>query len=664
MLKLARRELLKIIGALGLSMTIGPFRADATDEALSPGGDRLSSTGDNRTQGLIVLGMDGLDPGICKEMMAAGELPAFSKMAETGIFSEMATSAPPQSPVAWSSMATSMNPGQHGLYDFLTCNKDTYLIELGVLKRNQRNLLGLGSSMFLPVREGVGFWEIIARSNLPSTTLRWPVTFPPQAEKSRLLSGLGVPDILGGLGRYSFYSDSKDLLGEGAKGNVKLLSFKNGKAVSEVIGPKVAKLTGESNATAPLEIEIIQDKNSVRLTLDGDSDTIEIGSNSKWFRPKFSVGLLSSARGICKFYLGGINPLRLHMTPVEVDPKSPVFPISAPEDFSGKLAEEWGLFHTLGMPEDTNAVIEDHLDEEGFLKQCDEIISSQEKIFFGELESFEKGLLANVFFSSDRIQHIFWVTRDPKHPAYSEEYTEKYDHVIPELYKRMDGIVGKTLEIAKKKGCEVIVCSDHGFTSFRHGLHVNSWLAKEGFMALKVPPSDSDESGDPLFQNVDWSGTKAYFFGFNQIFLNLKGREAKGIVTKEQAGDLLAKIKEGLLGLRDGNGTPVVSEVFLGKDIYSGSKIDMAPDLVIGFHPGFRASWQSALGAAPGGDILAPNLKKWTGDHLIDPAAVPGSLFCTLPLKPDSPTILDIAPTALSILGVSAPEHFEGKSLL
>ncbi len=167
----------------------------------------------------------------------------------------------------------------------------------------------------------------------------------------------------------------------------------------------------------------------------------------------------------------------------------------------------------------------------------------------------------------------------------------------------------------------------------------------------------------PLFQNVDWSGTKAYFFGFNQIFLNMKGREGKGIVDPKEASAVLNHIRSGLLALRDDSGTPLVSTVFLGKDLYTGEMIDAAPDLVIGFHPGFRASWQSALGAAPGGPFLEPNLKKWTGDHLIDPAAVPGSLFSTIPLKPGA-TIMDVAPTVLALLGLDIPKHMEGKSLV
>lgn len=663
--KPARREFLEWLSRLSLTMAGAGLLGSCPASPAFAHKEATRVTNQRRkTRGVIVLGMDGLDPKICRSMMKAGDLPAFAKLANRGSFSAWATANPPQSPVAWSSMGTSTNPGQHGIYDFLARNKDNYLLELAILKFNPRNILGTGSSMFLPVRKGRGFWEEVAENGANATVLRWPITFPPQESQARLLSGLGVPDIMGGLGRYSFFSDSEQLLGTGGKGNVKLVTFNGNIAATEVMGPKFSSFGRKVTATLPLKIRINSDQGSVSLTLAGDSDTVKVGSFSKWFRPKFSQGFISSARGICKFYVGGINPLRLHVSPIEVDPQEPVYPISNPDGYASELALKSGLFHTLGMPEDTNAVGENHMDEKGFLTQCDEIISSHEKQFFGELDAFDSGLLANVFFTSDRIQHIFWVTRDPDHPGYSEKYAKEFGHVIPDLYKRMDGILANTLLKAKKTNSEIIVCSDHGFCSFRYGLHVNSWLAQEGFMALKSPPSPADNDGGPLFQNVDWSRTKAYFFGFNQIFLNLAGREGKGSVSSDDALRVMDNIKHALLALRDNRGVPVVSNVFAGRDIYHGMLADDAPDLVIGFHPGFRASWQSALGGAPGGPILVPNLKKWSGDHLVDPSAVPGSLFTSFGVEADKPSVLDLGPTVLSLLGIEIPKHWEGNALI
>jgi predicted AlkP superfamily phosphohydrolase/phosphomutase len=659
-----RREFLKALVRLGL----GTMLAHSLDSspavlAFSKKGSTDVRYSTNKTRGLIVLGMDGLDPRVCESMIKAHELPAFSRLAGEGTFSRLATTVPPQSPVAWSSMATSTNPDRHGIYDFLSRNPQNYLIELAILKFNPRNILGTGSSMFLPVRKGTAFWEEIAEHGIPATVLRWPLTFPPRESEAQVLAGLGVPDIAGGLGRYSFYSDSEKLLATGSKGNLKLVQFNKNKATTEVLGPKFSRLGRKVASTLSLELEVNSDQGKVVLNLDKDSDTISVGSFSKWFRLEFSQGFLSSVRGICRFYLGGLNPLRLYLTPLQVDPLEPIFPISTPAGLGKALAEEYGLFNTLGMPEDTNALVDDHLDEKGFLEQCDQIISEQEEMFFGQLDSFDGGLLASVFFSSDRIQHIFWATRDPKHPGYSTKYAKEFGSVIPDLYKRLDRIVERASKRAKESGSELLICSDHGFSSFRRGLHVNSWLAEAGFMGLKSKPLPGDTDGSPLFQNVDWSQTKAYSFGFNQIFLNIEGREGQGILGRSDVPEILDKIKRGLLGLQDNNGNQIVSRVFLANEIWPGIDNDQRPDLLIGYSPGYRTSWQTALGGAPGGPTVVDNLKKWSGDHLIDPAAVPGCLFTTFKHRFKNPSLLDIGPTTLSLLGVPIPEQFEGKAL-
>ncbi len=90
------------------------------------------------------------------------------------------------------------------------------------------------------------------------------------------------------------------------------------------------------------------------------------------------------------------------------------------------------------------------------------------------------------------------------------------------------------------------------------------------------------------------------------------------------------------------------------------------PDLFIGFNIGYRASWQTALGAAPEG-LIEDNLKKWSGDHLFDPALVPGVLFMNKKTSDNSPSIYDITPTILKTLGFTSDEikagDFDGKPL-
>ena len=88
-----------------------------------------------------------------------------------------------------------------------------------------------------------------------------------------------------------------------------------------------------------------------------------------------------------------------------------------------------------------------------------------------------------------------------------------------------------------------------------------------------------------------------------------------------------------------------------------------APDIVVGFNPGYRVSWQTAVGGFTK-DIITDNTKKWKGDHLVDPAFVPGILISNAHIEGDSATQQDIVPTVLTILGVEIPTALDGRSLL
>ena len=117
--ELNRRSFMNGMAALGTMGLLGLNGIKANAAQQLPTHQRKDSKMSN---GLILFGVDGLDPEICQTMMKAGDLPNLSRLASRGSFRPLGTSNPPQSPVAWASMATSLNPGRHGVYDFLTRN--------------------------------------------------------------------------------------------------------------------------------------------------------------------------------------------------------------------------------------------------------------------------------------------------------------------------------------------------------------------------------------------------------------------------------------------------------------------------------------------------------------------------------------------------------------
>lgn len=612
---------------------------------------------------VIILGMDGLDPKILSSMMENGELPNFSKLSETGSYSPMATSNPAQSPVAWASIATGNNPGYHGIFDFLGRRVSDYMPVLAITKPNPKNIFAKREAMFLPVMSGDSFWDHTSDNNVPSTVLKWPMTFQPKQNNARLYAGLGVPDIKGGLGKYAFYTTRNVPKTEEGLDKVIKVTRDGSKIKSYISGPNITKVMSRDAAKADLKINIT-DNSKADMTVNNKKLTLSCGEWSEWVEITFKLGMMKTVSGIVKFFLNAIEPdFELYMTAVQINPKDPAFVITSPDSYIKDLSDKLGYFYTLGMSEDTKAFEEGRIDEETFISMCDEIVDEQEQMLWQELDKLKEGLLAFAFFSTDRIQHMFWATRDPEHPLYDKEYADKYGHVIDDYYRKMDVILGKLLEKVDDNTM-LMVFSDHGFTTFRRSVHLNSWLVQNGFMKLTKEIASDDKEGGPLFQFVDWKNTRAFSLGFGSIYLNLEGREKNGIVkTGKEAEDVADKIISGLVQLKDPDtDQPSIKKVYKRDEIYSGNQSSDAPDLVVGFENGYRASWQTAIGGAPA-ILMEDNLKKWSGDHIVDPSLVPGILLTNFKPGKTEPSLMDIAPTVLSCFGMSSPD-MKGESLL
>jgi predicted AlkP superfamily phosphohydrolase/phosphomutase len=566
--------------------------------------------------------------------------------------------------VAWATFATGTNPGGHGIFDFVRRNPRNYLPEFGLNRYEQKNV-------FLPpravnLRRGTPVWDVLKAAGLSATVLRCPCTYPPDAVRGRMLSGMGVPDLRGGLGTSAFYTssdtaakprESEHLLRPRALGE--------GTFATHLIGPRNPK-TGEDMR---MDMTLVVDTHARQVTLQSEGTPRELlirhGSWSEWLRVKFKLGLLQSMRGMVRFYLVHCEPeLALYASPVNFDPDAPLFPISSPPEYSAELGRRIGTYYTTGMVEDHTGLNNERISEDAFLAQCAIAWREREAMMLAELESFEAGLFYCLFDTPDRVQHMFWRFREIDHPANrgvtpSAEFTPAID----DCYRRCDAIVGKVMEFSDDETL-LIALSDHGFNSFRRGVHLNTWLYDHGFLALRDNARPGADAGD-LLRRVDWEKTRAYAVGLSGIYLNLQGREEKGIVAPEDAAAVRAAVSKGLTGLPDPapGGTASIRRVLPREETYHGPYLTEAPDLLVDFAPGYRISWSSSMGGVAEGHF-EDNSRKWSGDHIIDPEQVPGVLFMNRPFQTEKARLLDLAPTILAALGVSKYPAMEGDSLL
>jgi predicted AlkP superfamily phosphohydrolase/phosphomutase len=186
----------------------------------------------------------------------------------------------------------------------------------------------------------------------------------------------------------------------------------------------------------------------------------------------------------------------------------------------------------------------------------------------------------------------------------------------------------------------LVVLSDHGAAPFRTAVHLNALLRERGFLRATGPGGTSGE----LFKEVDWPRTRAYAAGFNAVYLNRAGREGRGVVGEAEAPGLLRELAAALESYTD----PESGERPIRKVYETAGAGADRPDLVVGYARGYRASWETALGKVPEA-VLAANTKKWSGDHCIDPAEVPG-VFLSSDAALDAAALQDVGPRLAAYL--------------
>lgn len=609
-----------------------------------------------RVTRVIFVGLDGLDPGLTEKYMAEGKLPNLTKLSESGGYSRLRTTFPSLSPVAWSTFATGVNPARHSIFDFLNRSLKTYVPELSSARVHKpKRVLRLGRFR-LPLspprvearRKSVPFWRLLGEHHIGSTIIRVPITFPPDRFRGRILSAMSTPDLRGTQGSFSFFSTRIETANYESGSRYPLIRAPSG-IEGFLEGPEDAVHDGRGPLRLPFRIAM--NGAGHVLDVDGQRYPLKTGEYTPWVRLKFRAAPGFVVHGIVRFLATETEPeFSLYATPVQIDPEKPALPISHPPYYAAYLAQLLGTYSTLGMAEDTWALNEGVIDETAFLNQAYLLLEERMSMFRNALEKTPRGVVACVFDTSDRIQHMFF-----RHLGENG----RYSGVIEDLYRRMDAVVGLAASRLDRDSV-LFVLSDHGFCSFRRSVDLNAWLWKNGYLALK----DGATNSGAYFKNVDWSRTRAYVVGLGGLYLNLKGREASGVVEPGAESDALKRdLIDRLSGLRDeALGAEAIRAVYAAQSVFKGPYLREAPDLIIGYNEGYRVSWNAAVGAVSA-SVFEDNNKAWSGDHAVDPLLVPGVLFCNRKIDSTDPGIEDLAPTALSLFGLAPPGWMEGKAL-
>jgi predicted AlkP superfamily phosphohydrolase/phosphomutase len=635
-----------------------------------------SRSGASRSAGkkVIVIGIDGMDPVLCERMMnerdARGRplLPNLARLRETGGFSRLGTSIPPQSPVAWANFINGAGPGSHGIFDFIhrhpeeQCSRPFYAAA--------ETVAGGGTMLR---RQGVPFWEHLDAAGVPTTFYDLPCNYPPSPSghgHHRCLCGMGTPDMLGSYGTYQYFADDgpeQTTTEPGGGGKRSRLVFEGETARAHIEGPENPFLDEPRQTEVEFLVHRDRQANAAMIEVEGRRILLRAGEWSPWTRltllsrPWHTLSrrytLSPTSTGICRFYLQQVSPhFRLYVSPVNFDPSNPATQISEPDSFVRDLSGQLGLFPTAGFQEDYQARKNGVFTDDEYIRQAGQVLDERLALLDVALQDYDDGLLYFYFSSSDLQSHILWWDSDDPQPARPEAGRARSNFAhIHRLYRRLDRVIGDLVNRYESQAT-ILVMSDHGFANFGRQFNLNTWLRQNEYLG----PADCSS----IMHDVDWSQTRAYGLGINGLYLNMKGRERDGVVEPREREQLLQELVSKLEEVRDedGTGERVIRNVYRADRVYAGSATALAPDLIVGYARGFRASWATCLGDLTE-QILLDNDMAWSADHCADALEVPGVLFSSRPLRKRGPALVDVAPSILAEFGLPTPTDMVGTNI-
>lgn len=572
----------------------------------------FAACGGHAEKKVVVLGVDGMDPAFVERHWS--DLPNLRRLRDRGSYSHLATTDPPQSPVAWSTFITGLDPDQHGIFDFVHRDPVTREPYLSTDKTvGPQFALPLGSyvlplsrSRVVSLRRGRAFWEYLSDRGIPVTVVRIPANYPTSAAGHEL-AGMGAPDVRGTQGTFTWFTDAPgETSHEVPGGVVRVVALQGSHAELKIPGPANPLRRDHAPTAALLRVDVDPDRSAARLETGGAVALLREGEWSGWLPAEFPlIPHVISTRAMFRVFAKQLHPrFELYVSPVNIDPLDPTLPISTPAGYARDVATTAGRWSTLGIPEDTAVLRQGFFDLPQFLSQTRLVLEDEQRLLDDSLRRFRGGFLFFYFSVVDQNSHILW---------------GRHEAELLDVYRAVDRSIGEV--ISREPSADIFVMSDHGFAAFDRAVNLNTFL-----ISRNLP---------------------AYAMGLNGLYL-----------TNGQAA---SEVRNELLAFRDpANARPVIASV--NHTHPSPQNRAIAPDFIVGYSPGYRASWQTTLGEAPP-ELVTSNDDAWIGDHCIDPQAVPAVLFSTRPIRFSHPRLQDLPVSLLALYGIDRPPQMTGQSI-
>lgn len=655
------------LGAAVYLPNLPRFHRAVRSQSVPSGGPHLRSGGSARK--VICIGMDGMDPKLLERFIAEGSMPTFKQLMQNGSYSKLRTTMPPQTPVAWSSFISGTDPGGHGIFDFIHRDPkkfEPYLSTSRSFDAKRKITVGdysipIGAGHVELMRRGPVLWSVLEEHGIPATVFQIPSNFPVVDGTSKTISGVGTPDLRGAYGAATLFVEEAFPHAERLSSQVKRVTPIEHVFSCPISGPKNSFRTDRKTSTAVMKVYRDPERPNVKIELGDHELVLKEGEWSEWTPLTFELlGQFATISGMVRIFVKHVHPhLRIYVSPINVDPMSPALPISSPPDYSRELSQAVGRFYTQGFPADTKSLSESVLSDEDYFSQAKIVLDENFAALDYQLKNFDEGFFFFYFSNLDQNTHMFWRTMDPSHPLYDPQASPAIKGAVKYFYNRMDEALRMVVDKVDSS-TTLIVLSDHGFVPFTREFNLSSWLVDQGYTAVN---SRRTMQQMKFFEQVDWLDTSAYALGLNGLYLNIAGRDRHGSVARHEVAKLKHEIIEKLQQAVDPRTDQrAVSAAYDAEKIFSPNYLAVAPDILVGYAPGYRISDEAAFGQFPE-EIFNERTDKWAADHCIYPDAVPGVLISNRSISAENPALWDLAPTILNEFGIEPPSSMTGKKI-
>jgi predicted AlkP superfamily phosphohydrolase/phosphomutase len=343
-----------------------------------------------------------------------------------------------------------------------------------------------------------------------------------------------------------------------------------------------------------------------------------------------------------------------------------------------------------------------------FLTEINEVEKDRTDASLYLIRKYDPQFVVHVATSTDRAQHTYWQFIDPARPAYDPQH--EFRDAIASTYVAADAELKRLWE-AMGEDTTVIVMSDHGGAPLRRVVLINEWLKSNGYLTTFEPQKFSRKalvrsafkSAYQLGRKVlprsvrarisgrvnvghkaamkymrptltDWSRTRAFSEGtFGNIVLNVRGVQPMGIVEPGAEYEALrCDIRTKLEELVDPeSGERVVLRTYAREELYSGDRINEAPDIVAVLREGYQMAGdflaiRRGSGKIPKGVLFASGMGNRygiSGIHSPTGILLAHGLRVARGAHIQRAHITDIAPTILQAFGVQVPAEMDGTVL-